>query len=163
MSFSLHSNDTLERFRNRERDELEGIQRAAYHAFEMQFWHRELHQALQSSMSDLTQIRSEEEMESRLSERTAQLRDTAFELLHHTLLLGDELGVCDEEWPEAPIDRGAWHRKLRRLMAHVTVGDACSVPEVCECLGGMVYIARHTCTMGGEITIEELIEENDET
>lgn len=159
MSYWLLSSDTREKFRERERDKLEGVQRASYHAFEMLFWHRELHQSLEKSMGALTQIQSEAKMEAEITERTQQLRNTAFELLHHTILLGDELGVCDQKWPEAPIDRGAWHRKLRLMMAHVTCGDECPSSKVYECLGAMVYLARHTCTMGGETSLRALIKD----
>lgn len=114
---------------------------------------------MQESMGQLTQMRSDHEMEEQLQQASHRIHQTALELLHHTVLLGDELGVTEKNWPEAPIDRGRWHRKLRVLMAHITCGDDCPVSKVCECLGQMVYMARHALTMGEEFDLQDALTE----
>jgi len=124
----------IEKLRERERDDIDGRRRACFHAFEMIYWHRETQKALRQSFQQIN-VPNPEDASTKLVEAGRQL-------IHHTKLLGDELGLLGETWPEEPIDQGAWYEKVRQLMAHVTAGDACPSGRVCEALGGMMMLGK---------------------
>lgn len=141
----------IDYFRQQERDGLEGRRRACYHAFEMIYWHREAQKELRQAFQNINIPDPD-------GAAYDDLQHAGAKLLHHAYLLGDELSLLEEPWPEEPIDQGSWYKKFRRLMAHVTAGDDCPVGQVCEALGGIVMVGKMAATRQGEVPLTEAIQ-----
>lgn len=152
----------IDTFLEHERDDIDGHARACFHLNELWYWYGRTQQLMEKSMGSMLELAGEMDPDHQILEEFEEvddiMRDASVNLMHHAVMLGDELGFQDDELIESedPISEH-WELKLKRLSCHVTAGDPCKKTHTLEVLGAAMFLARHAFNVITDQNIEDVV------